>query len=86
MSHERLPRTALLLPRDAIYTWIQRPTARRSTDGDTILAHRIRCGGQKGHVLYHLDDSIAAVDVRLSADEIAALEEPYVPRAVAGFV
>jgi 1-deoxyxylulose-5-phosphate synthase len=36
--------------------------------------------------LHHLDDAIAAVDVRLSADEIAALEEPYVPRAVAGFV
>ena len=36
--------------------------------------------------LHHLDDAIAAVDVRLSADEIVALEEPYVPRAVAGFV
>lgn len=36
--------------------------------------------------LHHLDDAIASVEVRLSADEIAALEEPYVPRAVAGFV
>jgi hypothetical protein len=26
------------------------------------------------------------VDVRLSADEIAALEEPYVPHEVVGFV
>ena len=36
--------------------------------------------------LHHLDDAIAAVDVRLSADEIAALQEPYVPHAVVGFV
>src|SRR3984885_6475328 len=36
--------------------------------------------------LHHLDDAIAAVDVRLSADEIAALEEPYVPHEVVGFV
>ena len=36
--------------------------------------------------LHHLDDAIAAIDVRLSADEIAALEEPYVPHEVVGFV
>jgi len=36
--------------------------------------------------LQHLDDALASVDVRLSADEIAALEEPYVPHAVVGFV
>ena len=35
--------------------------------------------------LNQLDDALAAVDVRLSADEIAALEEPYVPHAVVGF-
>jgi len=35
--------------------------------------------------LDHLDDALASVDVRLSADEIAALEEPYVPHAVVGF-
>jgi aryl-alcohol dehydrogenase-like predicted oxidoreductase len=35
--------------------------------------------------LNHLDDALAAVDVRLSADEIAMLEEPYVPHAVVGF-
>jgi aryl-alcohol dehydrogenase-like predicted oxidoreductase len=33
----------------------------------------------------HLDDAIAAVDVKLSTDEIAALESPYVPHAIAGF-
>jgi 1-deoxyxylulose-5-phosphate synthase len=36
--------------------------------------------------LHHLDDAIAAVDVRLSSEEIAALEEPYVPRDVVGLV
>jgi 1-deoxyxylulose-5-phosphate synthase len=35
--------------------------------------------------LDHLDDALASVGVRLSADEIAALEEPYVPHAVVGF-
>jgi len=32
----------------------------------------------------HLSDAIAAVDVELDADEVAYLEEPYVPHAVAG--
>jgi aryl-alcohol dehydrogenase (NADP+) len=35
--------------------------------------------------LHHLDDAIAAVDLELSADEIARLEEPYEPHPVAGF-
>jgi aryl-alcohol dehydrogenase (NADP+) len=33
----------------------------------------------------HLDDAVAAVDVRLTDEEIARLEEPYTPRAAAGF-
>ena len=33
----------------------------------------------------HLDDAVAALDVKLTADEIAALEAPYVPHAVTGF-
>src|SRR5215218_3431733 len=33
----------------------------------------------------HLDDAVAAVDLQLSADEIARLEEPYTPHAVVGF-
>jgi aryl-alcohol dehydrogenase-like predicted oxidoreductase len=32
----------------------------------------------------HLDDAVAAVDVKLTAEEIAALEANYVPHAVAG--
>jgi aryl-alcohol dehydrogenase (NADP+) len=33
----------------------------------------------------HLDDAVAAVDVRLTDEEIARLEEPYTPHAAAGF-
>jgi 1-deoxyxylulose-5-phosphate synthase len=39
-------------------------------------------GATKPH---HIDDAVAAVDLRLSDDEIARLEEPYRPHAVAGF-
>jgi aryl-alcohol dehydrogenase-like predicted oxidoreductase len=35
--------------------------------------------------LNHLDDAVAALEVKLSADEIARLEAPYQPHAVAGF-
>jgi aryl-alcohol dehydrogenase-like predicted oxidoreductase len=34
----------------------------------------------------HLSDAVAALDVHLTADEIAALEAPYVPHAVTGLV
>lgn len=34
--------------------------------------------------LEHLDDAIAAEQLSLSAEEIAQLEEPYVPHAVSG--
>jgi aryl-alcohol dehydrogenase-like predicted oxidoreductase len=33
----------------------------------------------------HLDDALAALSITLTAEELAALEAPYVPRAVAGF-
>lgn len=33
----------------------------------------------------HLEDAIAALSLDLTPDEIAALEEPYVPHAVAGY-
>lgn len=38
-------------------------------------------GASKPH---HLDDAIKAVDIKLSAEEIARLEEPYVPHPIAG--
>ncbi len=40
-------------------------------------------GATKPH---HLEDAVAALEVRLSPEEIAALEAPYVPHAVAGHV
>jgi aryl-alcohol dehydrogenase-like predicted oxidoreductase len=36
--------------------------------------------------LPHLEDAVAALAVRLTSDEIAQMEAPYVPHAVAGFV
>jgi aryl-alcohol dehydrogenase-like predicted oxidoreductase len=33
----------------------------------------------------HLDDAVAALDLILSDDEIARLEEPYIPHAIVGF-
>lgn len=32
----------------------------------------------------HLDDAVAALSVKLTAEEIAALEQPYVPHAISG--
>ena len=34
--------------------------------------------------LEHLEDALAAVEISLSEDEIARLEEPYVPHAISG--
>lgn len=36
--------------------------------------------------LRHLEDAIAALSVKLTPEEIASLEKPYVPHAVVGFV
>ncbi|MEV5746290.1 hypothetical protein AB0L00_00605 [Actinoallomurus sp. NPDC052308] len=33
----------------------------------------------------HLDDALAALELRLTDDEITRLEKPYTPHAVAGF-
>ncbi|MGK5111865.1 MULTISPECIES: aldo/keto reductase [unclassified Geodermatophilus] len=33
----------------------------------------------------HLDDAVAAVDLQLTEEEVARLEEPYTPHGVAGF-
>jgi aryl-alcohol dehydrogenase (NADP+) len=33
----------------------------------------------------HIDDAVAAVELRLTAEEIARLEEPYTPHTLAGF-
>jgi len=34
--------------------------------------------------LHHLEDAVAAVSLKLTADEVKALEEPYVPHPVLG--
>lgn len=39
-------------------------------------------GASKPH---HLDDAVAALSIRLTPEEILALEEPYVPHPVLGF-
>jgi aryl-alcohol dehydrogenase-like predicted oxidoreductase len=38
-------------------------------------------GASKPH---HLDDAVAALEIKLTAEEIQALEEPYVPHPIAG--
>jgi aryl-alcohol dehydrogenase-like predicted oxidoreductase len=40
-------------------------------------------GATKPH---HIDDAVAALDVELTGDEIARLEEPYEPHGVVGFI
>jgi 1-deoxyxylulose-5-phosphate synthase len=39
-------------------------------------------GATKPH---HLDDAVAALELRLTAEELATLEAPYVPHPIAGF-
>jgi aryl-alcohol dehydrogenase-like predicted oxidoreductase len=34
---------------------------------------------------YHLEDAVAALSVKLTPEEVASLEQPYVPHPVAGF-
>jgi aryl-alcohol dehydrogenase-like predicted oxidoreductase len=35
--------------------------------------------------LHHLDDAVAALSLKLTPEEIASLEEPYVPHSIVGF-
>jgi aryl-alcohol dehydrogenase-like predicted oxidoreductase len=34
--------------------------------------------------MQHLEDAVAALDVKLTPEEITLLEEPYSPHAIAG--
>ena len=36
--------------------------------------------------MHHLEEAVAALDLDLDDDEIAALEQPYRPHPVVGFV
>jgi aryl-alcohol dehydrogenase-like predicted oxidoreductase len=38
-------------------------------------------GASKPH---HLEDAVAALSLKLGAEEMAALEAPYLPHAIAG--
>jgi aryl-alcohol dehydrogenase-like predicted oxidoreductase len=39
-------------------------------------------GASKSH---HLEDAVAALSLKLDPEEVAALEEAYIPHAVSGF-
>jgi len=47
-----------------------------------IRCHRTDRRGSKPH---HLEDAVAALSVKLTAEEIAALEASYIPHPVLGF-
>lgn len=44
--------------------------------------HARHIGASKPH---HIEDAVAALSLGLTAEEIAALEAPYVPHAPVGF-
>ncbi len=48
------------------------------------LTDVVRAGKAGASKPHHLDDGIAALDLKLSAEDIKGLEEPYVPHAVTG--
>jgi aryl-alcohol dehydrogenase-like predicted oxidoreductase len=52
---------------------------RRTTRAETVTAPIV--GATK---LEHLEDALAAADLTLTAEEIARLQEPYVPHPVIG--
>ena len=64
--------------------------ARGVSNAQVALAWMLRQKGVASPIIgatkmQHLDDAIAALSVKLSNEEARLLEEPYVPRAVAGF-
>jgi hypothetical protein len=60
----------------------QRPT--RAPDEEEALLKHTRLG-RTGLRVSRICLAVAALDLELSPDEIAALEAPYAPRPVAGF-
>jgi aryl-alcohol dehydrogenase-like predicted oxidoreductase len=49
-----------------------------------ILAKDITAPIRGASKMHHLEDAIAAEQIKLTAEEIAYLEAPYLPKAVAG--
>ncbi len=80
--------------RDSDFTLVDRLSevaqARGVKNAQVALAWMLRkpyvtspiVGATKPH---HLDDAFAALNLKLTADEIKALEEPYIPHPVLGF-
>ena len=58
--------------------------ARRSRSPGCCASRRSRRRSSARRKLEQLDDAVAALDLELSAEEVAALEEPYRPHAVVG--
>jgi 1-deoxyxylulose-5-phosphate synthase len=64
--------------------------ARRLPHAQVALAWLVQRPGVTAPIvgatrLEHLESAVAALDVRLSAEETAALEAPYLPHPIAGF-
>ena len=53
--------------------------------GVDALPRRSSAADRRATKMVHLDDAIAALGVKLSPEEIASLEAPYVPHPVLGF-
>jgi aryl-alcohol dehydrogenase-like predicted oxidoreductase len=65
-------------------------TARKLPHAQIALAWLLEMGGVTAPIvgatkMAHLEDAVAATSVRLSREEIASLEAPYVPHAIRGF-
>jgi aryl-alcohol dehydrogenase-like predicted oxidoreductase len=89
------PQTRGRLTRDWDYTSIRTETDdahqrlfAKSAKADRKVVDRVAevTAARGATKLHHLDDALASVNVKLSADEITSLEEPCVPHAVVGFV
>jgi aryl-alcohol dehydrogenase-like predicted oxidoreductase len=64
--------------------------ARKHPHGQVALAWLLQKGGMTAPIvgatkMSHLEDAVASLDVKLTSDEVAALEAPYAPHPVAGF-
>jgi aryl-alcohol dehydrogenase (NADP+) len=63
--------------------------ARGVTQGEVAMAWMLRAPGVTAPIvgttkLSHLDEAIKALDLMLTADEVAALEAPYKPKPISG--
>jgi aryl-alcohol dehydrogenase-like predicted oxidoreductase len=64
--------------------------ARKLPHAQVALAWLLQKGGVTAPIvgatkMHHLEDAVASLDVKLTSDDVGALEAPYVPHPVAGF-